>query len=803
MAGFNFEEVIICEITNKDKRYILKDLTEYKNVLKQFEFPCELVGGAGQQVKPYFDEDMDLNEEENDEYDEEASNLEKKIIIQNLFNLNNTDDIHVIQRPPRFKNGKVKYSYHYTVDNIRISNFNIKKMLDENNIKVFDTKVYDKNRGIYSIYSTKKFNCTEKISPFEPVGNAHISKYLISYIQEDFIDYDVNFPKIEAEKKTKKAKAKDILKDILNNSKCEDLELIKGLVNCLSVERADDYKTWLDVGFCLFNIDDCLLELWDEWSQKSDSYKSGECEKLWYKMTKKGYTIGSLKYWAKNDNLAQYDKIISSSLNKYVDYALGSDGAHYDIAVLTGRLMKNKIYYDSKVKTWYIINENTNIWEQDKEGNSLYTILACDVCKLFMTRANDFSMRCEDPIKSLNDNEKAAKCLKIAKQLKNTTFMKSVRDLIKAVCSRDDFYEKYLNKNIHLFAFDNCLFDCNINEFRDIKPDDYISITAGYDYNHDTVSNEYVDKVKGIFKQIQPDKAKYQYLMDVSSMRMYGSNIFQQFYIFTGVGANGKSVWYNFMRHAFGSYIDKVNADTFTKENRGANQTSEISGVANCRGLIIEEPTETDKLIVSRLKEYSGDAPIKTRGLYQEAYSIVPQFALIFCCNDIPTLSKVEYAIARRLRVLSFDTKFCENPVLSHEIEKDDSINGKVRDDIEYRKAFMWIMIENWKQRKLLEKLDTPADVLNKSKEYMEESNEVKQFLNQYYEKVDDDKAKVGSEILFTHFKNVYRETKMRKDAFKNLVIDAGFRWDKTKKGNVFLNIKKRELNDSEDSDDE
>lgn len=292
--------------------------------------------------------------------------------------------------------------------------------------------------------------------------------------------------------------------------------------------------------------------------------------------------------------------------------------------------------------------------------------------------------------------------------------------------------------------------------------------------------------------------------MDVSSMRMYGSNKYQQFYIFTGVGANGKSVWYNFMRFAFGSYIDKVNADTFTKESRGSNQTSEISGVANCRGLIIEEPSENDKLIVSRLKEYSGDAPIKTRGLYQEAYSIVPQFALIFCCNDIPALSKVEYAIARRLRVLSFDMKFCDIPVLSHEREKDDSINGKVRDDIDYRKAFMWIMIENWKQRKLLEKLDTPAVILDKSKEYMEESNEVKQFLNQYYEKVEDDViAKVGSEILFTHFKNVYRETKMRKDAFKNLVVDAGFRWNKGNKRAEFHNIKRRDNNDGEDSDDE
>ena len=84
----------------------------------------------------------------------------------------------------------------------------------------------------------------------------------------------------------------------------------------------------------------------------------------------------------------------------------------------------------------------------------------------------------------------------------------------------------------------------------------------------------------------------------------------------------------------------------------------------------------------------------------------------------------------------------------------------------------------------------------------MEESNEVKQFLNQYYEKVDDDKAKIGSELLFSHFKNVHRETKMRKDAFKNLVIDAGFRYNKTNKGAMFYNIKKTEYNNEDNSDD-
>jgi len=345
------------------------------------------------------------------------------------------------------------------------------------------------------------------------------------------------------------------------------------------------------------------------------------------------------------------------------------------------------------------------------------------------------------------------------------------------------------------------VYDTDLKEFRDIEPTDYISITTGYDFEYDKVNPEYIKKTETILRQIQPDNEKYEYLMDVSTLRMYGRNTFQEFYIFTGGGANGKSAWLNLMLNAFGNYCGKVNPETFTKESKGSNQTSEMSGVSHCRSVIIEEPNEEEKLIVNRLKEYSGDAPIKTRGLYQEAFSFTPQFALTFLCNQIPALSKVEYAIARRLRVLSFDLKFVETPVLPHERKKDHKLNQELADDKEYGKAFIYLLIKNWEKKELSRKINTPKAVLDKSEEYMAESNEVKTFLNEFYEKCEDDKAKISASLLYAHFKAVYRETKMRKDVFKNAVIDEGFRWKRENKGCFHYNIKRKEIEESDDDE--
>lgn len=755
-----YNKVIVCNIKNKKNTSIVNP-ADYKKTLKEYEYPCELVADEGQQVKPYFDLDL----VDDDSFDWEADILDKQLTIQTLFeDTIDITDIYVSKRQYE-KDGKIKYSSHYTVDKIRMSYYNIKLMLENSKCTDFDMSVYDKNRGLYSIYTNKKCNLNMELPPFLPEGDADITKYLVSYIEEDFVDWDEKFPKRVEKPETPKVQS-SVINEIMK-SKCEDYDLIEALVGCLKKDRAEDRAQWLDVGFCLYNISDDLLELWDSFSQLSDKYKSGECDKLWSKMEARSFSIGSLKYWAKQDSPKNYEDIIFNSLTKCVDECVGSDGAHYDMAVITSKIMKDRIVYDGKVKCWYIVNDKTNIWDIDVKGDRLAHIFAKDVCKVF----------CKSSVSYMNNDkeEKSKKCIKIAHQLKNSTFQDNVKKMLKAVCLRDDFFEKYINKKEHLFAFDNGVYDLNLKLFRPIEPTDYISITAGYDYNA-KIEAKYIKEVQAILKDIQPNTDKYNYMIDVLSSRLYGKNIHQQFYIFTGAGANGKSVLFNMMRHSFGKYCGKVNAETFTKESKGANQTSEVSGVSLCRTVVIEEPNENDKLIVNRLKEFSGDAPLKTRGLYQEAFEFMPQFGLIFLCNEIPKISKVEYAIARRLKVLSFDTKFCENPLLSHEKAIDNSLNEKIANDVNYKMAFIKLLIDNWCNRDLKNKLYTPQDVIDSSQEYMDGCNEVKLFLEEYYIKVEDESKKIGAKILYDHFKAMNRTSNVSNNTFKALVEKEGFR---------------------------
>lgn len=86
---------------------------------------------------------------------------------------------------------------------------------------------------------------------------------------------------------------------------------IDKLIDCLSSKRATDFETWIQVGMCLRNIETengANLNAWKKFSLKSP--KADSLDKLtetYFKFNpktkeEKGFKIGSLKMWSKQDN---------------------------------------------------------------------------------------------------------------------------------------------------------------------------------------------------------------------------------------------------------------------------------------------------------------------------------------------------------------------------------------------------------------------------------------------------------------------------------------------------------------------
>jgi hypothetical protein len=100
---------------------------------------------------------------------------------------------------------------------------------------------------------------------------------------------------------------------ILNET--ADLPYAERLVDLLGPKRADERDMWIEVGWCLRNIDHRLLDKWIEFSKKSDKFgtRSGEfdkyygeaaCMEVWdaVRIGNDALGFGSLVNWAKEDS---------------------------------------------------------------------------------------------------------------------------------------------------------------------------------------------------------------------------------------------------------------------------------------------------------------------------------------------------------------------------------------------------------------------------------------------------------------------------------------------------------------------
>jgi len=392
--------------------------------------------------------------------------------------------------------------------------------------------------------------------------------------------------------------------------------------------------------------------------------------------------------------------------------------------------------------------------------------------------------------------------MKIATKLKDENYTNSIKKSLKSLCAIDNFNCNVLDVNINTFAFSNCLFDLKNNVIRLIEPDDHISTTTGYNFDIN-VSKDKRKEIKNLIRSMFKTDEMYDYLIDVLSMSMFGKNLHQEFYIFNGRGSNGKSVLMNLLLLSFGDYCEKINATAFTKESRGANETSELHACKASRLVCVEEPKEDEKLISSRLKEYSGDTIIKTRGLHENAFSFTVMFCMIFYCNQLCELSKIDNAVGRRLRLLNFPYKFCDEPVGDNEKLADMSwgtkLNNEHEDCMYYKQAFMLILWENWCAKDFVnKKIATPIEVMDITKQYMNGCNKVKLFIDEFCEIVEEEKERIPARDLYSKFKGIYPNMDERSFAYN--MMELGIEKRKCRNCFKYTCIKFKDNNDS-DSD--
>ena len=466
---------------------------------------------------------------------------------------------------------------------------------------------------------------------------------------------------------------KNYSKDTTEN----ELKLAKKLISILSKDRADNFNDWMTVGWALYNISEGSkdgLDLWLDFSKKCpEKYQESACMYEWTKMVKKDMTIGTLRKFAKSDNKEEYDKIIKDLMKPIIKQSL--NGSHNDVAKALKESDYGQDFVCSSIsyKSWYQYENHK--WKRSDEGVGLRKKISDDIVKMYYSLHSEINQHYNRACESQNKGDMAkyqqetTEVRKMMNNLKSAPYKNNVMKESMEVFYDESFNQK-LDSNPYVIGFKNGVYDLKANQFRDGKQEDYISMEMGVDYDKNmTSSDASVIEVYDFLEKVFPDKSIREYFLDTTSDVFVGGNSNKIFHVWSGEGDNAKSVTQLLLERMLGDYSVKLPTSLIVgKRTQASAACPELVRAGNgVRWAVLQEPDKKDILNIGILKELSGNDTFFARGLYKEGSEITPMFKLVLICNDPPQVPYSDKATWDRIRVLPFESTFCNDAPASFE----------------------------------------------------------------------------------------------------------------------------------------
>jgi len=535
------------------------------------------------------------------------------------------------------------------------------------------------------------------------------------------------------------------------NVTLDDLRRVKNLVSLLNPDRADDYNDWLHIGFCLYNIDTSLLNIWIDFSRQSSKFKEGVCEKLWnINFRNNDFTIASLYRWAREDNSIEFIKFLESEVADIIKQSIKSPsfGTSYDVAKVIHQLHRFDYVCGSlKHNNWYVFKGHR--WVPEENGYSINNIINekiydeyLKVSNLFHQMALNASGKEKETLIDLQ-----TKTLTFAKTLHTTKFKKDVITECSILFYDFDFFNK-LDEKRNLIGFENGILDLDTMKFRDGYPEDYLTFTTKINYFPYDAKDEKIKQVEKFFTDILPEEHTRNYVLKFLGTCLQGHVPDEKFYIWTGGGGNGKSLTIKLLLDSLGDYGTIIPVSLLTRKRAASNVASpELAKLKGKRFCVFQEPENDDVIQVGLMKELTGNDKIQARALYGAPVEFYPQFKTLLACNKLPEIPSTDGGTWRRIRVVPFEIQFVDEPKEPHERKKDPVLR---RDMETWHQAFMSILVyynELFKK----EGNSEPKKVTEQTNQYQQKSDFVLEYLNDRVEY--DETYKVLSTDLYDDFK--------------------------------------------------
>jgi len=419
--------------------------------------------------------------------------------------------------------------------------------------------------------------------------------------------------------------------------------------NCYKQTRFDDYNTWIAIGMAIKKIfpnDEDGLELFNYFSSKGQNYDGIEITTKKFNSfdanREKGYNVETIYYYAMQDNKPKAIDIISKNTLQL---------APTDICSFIKLLAGNKFFYKVENNTYNLYCYNGRYWEKDDVvlrsfiSNELHEFLKYILVNVYWETVGREFQQYKNKID----------------RLKTISYKREIIETYKEYNSRKDinFDDKWW-----LFGFNNKVYDMKECEFRDYKPEDYITITTGYDYRDPT--EDEIEFVNKLLNQIMPIEAERETFLDILASGIDG-RCPEKFIVYNGGGGNGKGVIDDLMLKMTGNY-GMLGNNNLLFENSKMGSNPEKANMHKKRYVVFREPPANKKFENSTVKELTGGGSFSARGHFESDTQKELNNTMICECNEKPLFKdKITDAEIRRLIDIYFRASFTTDEELIDE----------------------------------------------------------------------------------------------------------------------------------------
>jgi P4 family phage/plasmid primase-like protien len=254
----------------------------------------------------------------------------------------------------------------------------------------------------------------------------------------------------------------------------------------------------------------------------------------------------------------------------------------------------------------------------------------------------------------------------------------------------------------YMIGFDRArqVIDLRNGTVRAATPSDYVTKSLAVENLGDATKAvrwlEFLDQV------FSGDQELIDWIQRFVGYMLTGSTQEQIFLFLFGLGANGKSVFIELLKHVMGDYARAIAPETLAESRRQAGAaTPDLAALIGARLVVSNETEDNTALSESLVKGLVSGDTLPVRGNYQDPVQFTPGFKLLMAGNHKPIVRGTDGGIWRRVRLVPFNRTFPPN-------ERDPHLLEKLKRESPHILAWAVVGCLDWQQRGLA---DTPATV--------------------------------------------------------------------------------------------